>query len=85
MSSGYSVPFFSVQLALRKRNKGIKLTLLLVMEVQHGRTPEQASAWQWHLFLLAVNTSVQLIPTLPNQQKEFVLISDAFNVASSRS
>jgi len=26
------------------------------MELQHGRTPEQASARQWHAFLLAVNT-----------------------------
>lgn len=26
------------------------------MEFQPSRTPQQASAWQWHVFLLAVNT-----------------------------
>lgn len=63
--------FISVQLAVRKRNKGIQLIFLLIMEVQQGMTPEQASAWQWHPFLLAVNNSAQLTVTLPNHQKEF--------------
>lgn len=66
--------FISVQLALRERNKEIKLIFLLIMEVQQGRTPEQASAWQWYLFLLPVNTSAQLTPTLPNHQKELFLL-----------
>ena len=57
MSWGYSVPFCKYTAFVWEGEiSGIKLILLLVMELQHGRTPQQASACQWHVFLLAVNT-----------------------------
>lgn len=57
MSSGYWVLICKYTAYVWEGEiNGIKLIFLLVMEFQPSRTPQQASAWQWHVFLLAVNT-----------------------------